>query len=158
MHIPPAPIADPPAAHRHHWGWYWSVAFAANLPIPAFLGWEYTAANGGLIGMSLAVVALYTVGLRLCATGPDLRRVLVRGAARSAACQLFPVPQLVAGIIALFAFNQVWRPEDGFGAEVRGLVVTVMTGVPLALFAFLLGGGWGLLRTAPATEQAEDYG
>jgi hypothetical protein len=129
-----------------------------NLPVAGLLGWEYTVTNGGFVGMYVGALLMYAVGFGLCATGPELRRTLIRGAAIIAGLQLFPVLQLAAGIVALLVFNQIWRPEDWFGANVRGFVVTVMTGMPLGLLAFLLGGGMSLLRTAPPTEQVEDYG
>ena len=158
MHIPPAPIADPPAGDHRHWGWSWTFAFVANLPLPGAFGWQFTAHNGGVVGMVLAVAVLYAVGLGLCATGPALREVIVSGAVCTTALQLILLPHVVAGAVALFAFNQVWRPTDWFGAEVRGFAVTMLTAVPIGLLAFLAGGGPRLLRAAPPTEQVADYG
>ena len=160
MQIPPAPPPPPTA----DWspsvrGTLWTAVFAANLPLPGLLGWIYTSYYGGTVGMLAAVVLLYAVGLALCVRTDGLGPVLIRGGTWVALGHIFPIMQLGAGVAALWLFDRAWMPERRT-AEMEGkaFAVTVVTGMILAAATFVLGGGYFLLRSAPTTEQVEDYG
>ena len=140
----------------------WTIVYALNLVVPAFLGWEMTE-RGGRIGMAVAVIAGWTAGTFICHQSHRLGVVLVRGGARVAASQFVPVLQLGAGIVGILCWNEIAGhgsfADGGLRAELSGFALTLFVGSILFLAAMLFGGGFRLLFGSPEIEgdAAVDY-
>jgi len=140
----------------------WTIVYALNLVVPAFLGWEMTE-RGGRIGMAAAVMAGWTAGTFICHQSHRLGVVLVRGGAWVAASQFVPVLQLGAGIVGILCWNAIAGhgsfADGGLRAELSGFALTLFVGSILFLTAMVFGGGFRPLFGPPEVEgdAAVDY-
>jgi hypothetical protein len=138
----------------------WTGVVVLNLPLPLMLGSAVTHRDGYL-GIGLAVLLCWVAGLFVCSQSSRHGPVIIRGGGWVALSQVFPIAQFVAGVGGVL----FWEVVSGSGlpgahgpvAVLGGFVVTLTTAAPLLFFAFVFGGGLGLLRAPPATEQTADY-
>jgi hypothetical protein len=112
----------------------WTVVLAANLIVPLPLGLEITE-GGGRIGMALAILAWWTLGLIACGRHPDLARSLIVGGLVVGLSQLVPVLQVAAGFAAL----GTWRADVRTFGGLDGFAVTALTGGELLAAAYACG-------------------
>ena len=121
----------------------WCVLFGFNLIVPGFLGWVMTSAHGRL-GMLVAIALLLVIGLYTCSFGRKVAHSLNLGAAVVATTQVFPVLQMVAGLIGFAAsgflgqvvYDEFHPPE--VISNLGGFVATLVTG------GILMGVNYGL--------------
>jgi hypothetical protein len=138
----------------------WSAVFVANLIVPLPLGFLFTL-DGGTIGMFTAVLVCWAVGLVFCARPGRLGRVLIAGGIHVACIQIFVIPHIVAGMLALWVCHVIAEaaqfPTTGLWAEVGGFAATLLTAQLLLLAALWLGGVRRLFSEPPAGAEAPDY-
>lgn len=132
------PAADGPLSRL----WFWACVL--NSIVPFLLG---TAVTSGLArgGMVLGIVAVVWFGWSLAGTFPEVVRTVVYGGWVVALAQLFPVFQVIAGVIAVSAVTQLGLGiGEGQGSRVDGLaggfLATIVTGGLLIALAGVLGG------------------
>jgi hypothetical protein len=138
----------------------WSCVFAANLFVPLPLGLLITA-DGGWVGMIAAVLVCWVAGLVLCMRPGRLGRVLIVGGSLVACAQMFLIPHIVVGMLALWVCHSIAEaaqfPRTGLWAEVGGFAATLLTAQPLLLAALWLGGVRRLFSEPPAGAESPDY-
>ena len=138
---------------RRHLGW--GIVFALNSIIPLCFGWDVTR-SGGRIGMAAATVALWLLGHFVCVKSADVASVLVGGGSCLAMSQVFPIVHLVAGAIALRLCGvPILNETMVFGpiGEIRCFMVTMVTGLQLAMVACAFGYPLWLYRKHRALNQ-----
>ncbi len=120
----------------------WSIAFVVNMAVPLLFSASLTEEHGKL-GMSVAVLVLFTWGCTICATARKLAVVLIAGAVLVGLSQIFPLLQIIAGMIGMGVGAALGLAETGDDThpprlvnEYGGFVVTLITG--------------GILKTASA--------
>jgi hypothetical protein len=116
----------------------WGIVFALNSIIPLCFGLDVTR-SGGRMGMMAATVALWLLGHILCARSADAASVLVGGGSCLAMTQVVPIVHLMAGRIALRLCGVSILGETGPIGEIRSFIVTMVTGLQLAMVACALG-------------------
>jgi hypothetical protein len=126
--------------------------YVANLPVPLLLGWDVTC-NGGRVGMAAATAPVLAVSLPVVPRWRWLRVPLVIGGVALALAQAFFVVQFMVGILSQAAVGRMgFEPGVGLGApghltEPGGFVVTLLTGGPLLVVAWVCGAAlWRLGR------------
>lgn len=135
-------------ACREGWYWHpaWAAVLAANLIVPAPLGWEVTrdGDRGGLVG---GVALLWAAGHLLLARVPAAGRPVVLGGVVTALTQLFPVLQIMAGLTSLWVVRMASDPDpdpDG-GMSARGMTdaeafaATLLTAAQVGMVALVCG-------------------
>jgi hypothetical protein len=127
-----------------YWHLAWVTVLAANLVLPAQLGWEVTR-GGGRLGLVAAVVLLWAAGHLLLARGPALGEPLVLGGVVTAAAQFFPVLQLMAGLTSLWVVERLTGPPEAhlpFGSgltDAKAFAATILTAAQVAIVALVFG-------------------
>jgi hypothetical protein len=92
------------------------------------------------MGMIVAIAVFYDLGYRAIARLKSLRQPIIWGAFAVAIAQIFPIPQMIAGVSALAIARR-----SGLATEFRplgtlgGFVVTILTGVHLVIASALIG-------------------
>lgn len=122
----------------------WSRVFALNMIVPLLFGLPMTFGIGW-VGMFAAVPVLFALGGCVCACQPNIGRALIRGGVLVALSQLFPVLQIMAGLVAMdltAVLGQV-KATVGRPPEVAsvsgGFLMTIFTGLLLMCAALFLG-------------------
>jgi hypothetical protein len=114
---------------------WWLAVLAANLPGPLYFGIPMTA-DGGWVGLLLAIGLVWLLGHMACRWTPWLASAVIVGGWCVAAGQLWPIAQIAAGIVGMHV---------GAGGEMRargpwaGFVATFVTGGALLAVAAILG-------------------
>lgn len=136
----------------------WPIVFALNLIVPLLFGGQLVRENG-MIGLSVAVGFFLIAGWYVCYASPAVARRLLVGSSITAITQLFPVIQLIAGILALGAVSTLGLSVDdgdlGIGQisnDAGAFLATMITGSIIAAVAMLFGltgvfVGGGIKRT-----------
>jgi hypothetical protein len=143
--------------------WWWTVVYAANLPMFVTLGVVITGKAGGLAGMLAAMVVGWLVGLAACYQLPRATEAVTVGAMYVAMLQIFPVLHFGAAVIAVITWHQATGTSPvevpGWRAELGVFTVTLTTGLILTLFAWVFGRGPRLLfaPTVARTPDEADY-
>jgi hypothetical protein len=130
----------------------WLCAFALNLIVPGSLGLAMTSL-GGRIGMGAAILLLWYLGHRICVMNDATGRALVLGSFIVAAMQLFPILQIIAGIMGMAAAKALGLgdfsvDDDDISppgvTELGGLIAAGLTGLTLMGVAACCGAilGW----------------
>ncbi len=125
----------------------WVAVFVLNMAFPLLFGWSLTREHGR-IGMMAAASLLLAMGWCICSVARDFATPFIGGAAFVALAQLFPILQMIAGLIGmgvgqaldLADFGDESRP-DRILSEFGGFVITIVTGGLL----IAAGAGFGLL-------------
>jgi len=145
---------------RLQWAFVWSGVLALNLPLPLLLGMTLTR-NGGTGGIVAGILVFWAAGLALGLLMPRLGEALIRGGVVVAALQPIFVLHFAAGAFGMWVWHQVRSGlsfgQPGLWAEVDGLAVTLLTGQPLLLAAWVFGGGVRLLFTPPVARTSEEH-
>jgi hypothetical protein len=117
----------------------WTVVFTLNLIVPLILGWSACDVSGR-IGMGLAILSYWGLGVLVCSRQERWGRTLVAGAIPMAFLQLLPLAQIVAGILAFRIWTSLGETElPGSLSGLGGFVVTWITGGFLIALALLIG-------------------
>lgn len=123
----------------------WPVLLVLNSSVPLLLGSRMIQEHGKW-GVALAVLLFATGGWVICARWPWLRSRLLSGAGILALTQVFPLLQIIAGVIALkiaVRFGQARVASDfapdRIHSELGGFVVTAITGGILFCAAVVIG-------------------
>jgi hypothetical protein len=132
----------------------WSAVYGLNLILPLLYGWSMTN-DGGRVGMFAMIAMLYAFGIWACRSNRSLGIVLTVGGGIVALTQLFPAPQIFAGMIGTSIANRIEgvakAPDDvteDINTVLGGVIATGMTGGLLILLALVLGAiFWGLGRS-----------
>ncbi|CAN5613831.1 hypothetical protein BH11PLA2_BH11PLA2_46130 [soil metagenome] len=125
----------------------WTRVFVANCLVPSFLGVMIFEHRGGFVGMFLGMLFLWLISLFLVNYSEFIYRSLILGGTNLAFTQIIPIPQMLAGTVALQLWYKIHsRPpglyglsEDPIMSEVGGFVVTILVGQPLLAFALIIG-------------------
>jgi hypothetical protein len=137
--------SDDESAKRLYVGWL--AVFAFNLIVPLFMGWGMTERQGRT-GMVLAILVILASGLWICRSARQLGFALVVGGVAVALSQVFPILQVMAGILGFALANGIGLVADiptpagdALNADtvVAGFVVTMTTG-GLLLAASIVAG------------------
>ena len=142
-------VAPRPVPWRLYIGW--TFALAANLVVPLGLGWEM-AARVGRVGIGIAVVMLWVLGLVACGPQRKAMRIIAAGSILTALSQFVPVLQFLAGIFGLGVASLMERlagvkpvvgePHSSTPAvtsEFAGFVATMVTAGLVLVAAFVSG-------------------
>jgi len=139
----------------------WSAVFVANLFVPLPLGFLFTSTNGGSVGMFAAILVCWGVGLFFCVRPGRLGRMLIVGGSLVACTQMFIIPHIIVGLLALWVCHVTAEaghfPTTGFWAEVGGFAATLLTAQLLFVAALWLGGVRRLFSEPPPTTESTDY-
>ncbi|HEY2412789.1 MAG TPA: hypothetical protein VGI40_11130 [Pirellulaceae bacterium] len=124
---------------------WWPVVFGANLIVPVLLGWQI-AREYGRFGMCLTSFLFLAAGWALCCLRPAIARRLIAGSAVFAISQLFPLIQMVSGIVAVGAVEWLGLGDDRGDMGIStiptflgGCLATAIVGIILLSIAGVLG-------------------
>jgi hypothetical protein len=142
----------------------WTLAFGFNLILPLYLGQKVTK-SAGQVGMYAGVLAIYGVGLGLCAKTPWLARMLSLGGFAVGFTQAFPILQSISGVIAIgtvgygrIVLGSTANSPFDLDTIMTGFTAVLITGGLLALVS--LGVGRIILLALNARidrREAEEY-
>jgi hypothetical protein len=147
---------------RLQWALAWTGVLALNLPLPLLLAVTLTN-QGGAYGIAAGILVYWAAGLTLGLLLPRLGEVLTRGGIVVAALQPLFALHFAAGAFGMAVWHWMRSGptfgQPGLWAEIDGFAVTLLTGQPLLLAAWLFGGGVRLLFNRPVarTEVEADY-
>jgi hypothetical protein len=112
----------------------WFAVFVFNMTFPLSVAWTMTP-KSGRTGIGVAAVALATAGCWICAKARTIGRYLVIGGILIGLTQVFPVLQIIAGVVGMAVgqiFQLIERGDDtdlNLGiSELGGLIITLITG------------------------------
>ena len=112
----------------------WIGIFVLNMAVPLLFGSSITQQHGKL-GMSAAALLLFAAGCFICAANRKLAKTLIAGEILIGLAQLFPILQIIAGMIGMAAGQALGLAEIGddtrslaVSGEFGGFVVTCVTG------------------------------
>lgn len=131
----------------------WVAVFAANLIVPLLFGWGM-AGPRGRSGLVAAAALILGLGSGLCYYRRDLAAPLVVGATLVALTQLFPLLQILAGVVGVGIVRSLGLMGGGGDGPPQilgplgGFVVTLVTGG--ILIAVSAGAGLFLRFFTPA--------
>lgn len=141
----------------------WSFILAFNLPLPFMLGLS-VASTAGSIGICVAVLVCWGIGLLVSLASPRVESVLFHGGLAVAVVQFLFIPHMAAGLFGILVWEQIvgkpkLRDEDWSGG-IAGFAITLLTAQPLLLAAWLFGGGLRVFFGSGAVkaDDAADYG
>jgi hypothetical protein len=123
----------------------WCAVFASNLFVPMLLGLRITE-KGGRIGMASAVIVAFAVGCWICVRHRTIGVFFVIGGIAVGLSQMFPVLQVVAGLIG-GVICQNARLMGALGTETSefaGFFLTLITGG--ILMTLSAGSGFAIQR------------
>jgi hypothetical protein len=131
---------------RSGWSWFggWTLLYAANLIVPLMFGSSITA-DGGRAGMWLVVATLWAAGFAAGYRWGEMRRALAVGGILAALTQIYPLPHMFAGLLALAAWRRLAGeapneyPHDTLHSDLGGFAVTLMSGGLAMVFAIMVG-------------------
>ncbi|HWB09567.1 MAG TPA: hypothetical protein VG826_10095 [Pirellulales bacterium] len=133
-------------AKRLYFGWL--AVFALNLIFPLLMAWGMTAPDGR-IGMLLAIIVLLALGFWICASARQVGFALVVGGVAVALSQIFPILQMMAGILGFALTKAIGAAPtpDGIAHDglpdvetlAAGFVITMTTGGLLIAASTLAG-------------------
>ncbi|MDZ4687272.1 MAG: hypothetical protein SH850_19525 [Planctomycetaceae bacterium] len=137
----PPSIQHPSVGEPRYWQIAWLLVFLGNLPVPLFLATEVVK-NGGYWGVIASLVLLWLAGHLACRRSNLFAKRIVIGGAIVGASQLWPLPQLMAGLFGLAAAG--FDPGDipintATPSEWQGFVATFVTGGLLMAAAATIG-------------------
>ncbi len=125
----------------------WAAVLAANLPVPAGLGYLCTD-EGGLVGMIVGIGLIWLLGHECWRRQPRLASVVIPGGWFVAGAQFFPILQFLAGTIALRAATLGTATQGDVPPKAMGPLVaftaTLLTAGMLLTAAVLCGLFWRL--------------
>jgi hypothetical protein len=117
---------------RHYFAWV--VVFVFNMAVPLLFGWEETR-DHGKVGLMVAALLLLALGCLICAADRRLATPLIAGSAMIGITQVFPLLQIVAGLLGMSVGRALGLGAHGrdagpgrIGSEAGGFVVTLVTG------------------------------
>jgi hypothetical protein len=121
----------------------WPFALALNLIVPLMLAWSITDKHGR-IGMFSGIGLILAGGWIVCFYYPSIARRMIGSAVFTAITQVFPIPQMIAGMIALSVVERLEANlqddvDRGFVlifTELGGFVATMIVGAFLLIFSF----------------------
>jgi len=144
---------------RLQWAFVWSGVVALNLPLPLLLGLTLIP-NGGTGGIVAGILVYWAAGLALGLLMPRLGSALGGGGLVVAALQPIFVLHFAAGAFGMSVWHHLRSGSTighpGLWAEADGFAVTLLTGQPLLLAAWVFGGGVRLLFAPSAAHTAEE--
>jgi hypothetical protein len=143
------PVSDPDDHRSPSIDWIgfcaWPVVFMFNLIIPLIFGLDMTPERGR-IGIGMGCLSLLTAGWLLCCYSPATLRQIILGGVVVACTQVYPILQLIAGMLALAGAELMGLSVNGDDAgieyivsETGGFVVTVLVGAELIAFSLFIG-------------------
>jgi hypothetical protein len=145
---------------RLQWALVWTGVLALNLPLPLLLGLTLTN-RGGTGGIVTGILVYWAAGLTLGLLMPRLGEALTRGAFVVAALQPMFFLHFAAGAFGMWAWHQMRSGppfgQPGLWAEADGLAMTLLTGQPLLLAAWVFGGGVKLLFAPAVARTGEEH-
>ena len=122
----------------------WVLVFAINLPVPMLFGASIVG-GVGWAGVLLGMVSILAVTIFMHRISVSLMRIIWTGGIATAASQLFPVPHVLAGSIAIELVRVLGLldrdPLMGVKLEstATAFVITLVTGGILLLVALGVG-------------------
>ena len=140
----PLPAANKSARAARFTYISWVFVFALNMAVPLLFSSSLTREHGKL-GMSLAALLLFASGCYICAVARKLAAALIAGGVLVALSQLFPILQIIAGMIGMSVGETLGLARIGDGHptqlfnEYGGFVVTFATGAILMAAAASAG-------------------
>lgn len=129
-------IADPTPNRRVRKFSYvaWLFVFAINMAVPLFLSHPVTEKHGRL-GLLFGALLLLALGYYLCAVNRRFGPALIVGGVLIAISQVFPVMQVIAGMLGMTVGKAMGLASFGDDYEVPqitteegGFIVTLVTG------------------------------
>ncbi|MCE9560681.1 MAG: hypothetical protein K8U57_01375 [Planctomycetes bacterium] len=127
----------------------WATAFAINLLLPSFFGLMFLGSVSAIVGACIAIVIMYFLGHFVCEIRPRLGITLVIGAEHIGVAQLFPILQVVAGLVGLSLGSALGLLKNlkvmdnahlpNAVTLAGGLLLTLFVGGVLALMALAAG-------------------
>jgi hypothetical protein len=112
----------------------WAFVLAINMAVPLLFSGSVTEQHGKL-GMGVALLSFLVCGCYLCAYHRKLALALLVGGVLVALTQLFPILQILAGLIGMAVGQSLGQTSSGadeatphLRSEVGGFVVTLVTG------------------------------
>jgi hypothetical protein len=159
---PNNPPWKPDRLARHRLQMKWLIVFLLNLPVVLFCA-MVCVSGAATLGVATAVPMVAILGWTCCLWFPQTMRQIVIGGSATAIFQFFPLPQMLAGSIALEVCEQMGLagsydtgPIESFSG---GFLATIITAVclltigPLIVTFFSL---WKLRKSEP-TETANPF-
>ena len=129
-----------------NWRLAWTAVFAGNLLVPLILGWLVAGGPAGRVGLVLAVVVYWGLGLAACAGDGRRIRPLLAGGILVGISQLVPLAQIWAGMAALRFWSTISGDPGTYDdmydppwPMMRGFALTAATGAILLVLAELIG-------------------
>ena len=98
---------SPPPRFAWDWAGWWTLVFAANMPVPVFLGLMAVGSDGGAWGLFGGLVVLYWIGFALCLFRFRVGRSLVLGGVIVALSQLVPIMHVFCGSFGLTMWDEI---------------------------------------------------
>lgn len=121
------------------WPYAWTLVFACNLIVPLSLAWQMSE-HAGRIGIGLAIVVYWMIGLVTCADGGRRGgRPLVAGGIWVALSQLLPIAQILAGLAGVWSWAAISGQEHRPLSVLGGFTMTIVTGGLLLTLAEVIG-------------------
>jgi hypothetical protein len=155
--------ASPEPLREYDWMaiWSWLGVFVANAVVPTFFGLGLIGKNDGVLGLVLGCLLMLSLGWLICLSRPKLIRTTITGACVLMLTQLFPIFQVIAGMISLTGAREVGLPIAGddetlpkISGELAAFVVTVSTAAIHIAVAFAIGALIGVIFRINLNEKA----
>jgi len=128
------------------WRYLWLLGYALNLIVPGLFG-SGTLSPAGVTGLVAAVLLIGAMEFAILAWRPSWTRPAAKGAILVALTQLFPVLQMISGMVAVglacrMTGTESLLDDNHFGQKldlVGGFLATALTALPL-LATSIVGG------------------
>lgn len=134
---------DRGSVHRSHLSTTWVFVFLFNLPLPILCA-SVVCKDQASLGIAIAVVLMFFAGLAFISL-TRFRQTIVSGGVVLMLAQFLPLPQLIAGTIALEICKAMGLAKvDDLGVEqvdsvAGGFVASIFTGLFLLAAAAVIG-------------------
>ena len=138
----------------------WLLAFAVNLVVPILFALDLCC-QSALVGMAVGILTLACLGCGICWKFPRFSKSFITATALVAVTQLFPMLQIIAGIIAVLATESIGLRLHGESTTslewealpfLAGVLVTLLTGLIVASAGLVLSFAlWPLFRRTTMT-------
>ncbi len=123
------------------WVLGWSLVFVVNLIVPLHMGISLTS-GGGRIGLAIAIVGLWLLGVFVCLRTCTLRLALLGGGLLVGFSQVAPILHVAVGLTALELWNGPKDYDTRFLSKLSGLggfIVTAIVELSLMAIAVIVG-------------------
>ncbi len=137
---PDAPLS----AFQKPWNLHlaWALAVLFNLPIPVMFGTTVTDVGAPGLGMVLGVAIIYLAGIWCCKKQAGVMWRLIVGSVFTAISQIWPVAQILTGLVAMGISKIVFdfrRVGDQMSRISEVVSTTILTGLGLIAVSLFIG-------------------